>query len=377
MRVLFVTNPGEGQLYPMVPSAWALHASGHEVLVAAPENFLSKVTAVGLPAAASSKALNLVEIMTTGSGGSLRPTELTWTDQVRAAARGFAIVAERTIDGMSALIRDWRPDLVIAESTAFGAPVAAGRNGVPWAEHRPGPAMPVQLGQFVAEELPKEFELPEPVLIIDNCPPSFQHDDVPSGHVIRYVPYNGPGVLTDWMLARGDRKRVCVTLGTGLPHDPNSWSLLELIVGTLDGLGVELVLAVPDKEEVGAPRWTSLPGSVRGVGRFPLSAVLPSCDLSVNHGGAGSTMTSLVNGVPQLLLPHYGDQFRSAQRVSQRGVGLAVPISDVSPEAIKSAASALLDSEEYRTAAREVAGENASQQSPAGLVDVLLDVAGK
>lgn len=370
MRVLFITNPGEGQLYPMVPLAWALHASGHDVLVAAPEDFVPKITRVGLPATASSGPIDMLEIMTSRSGGSLRPTEMTYEDQVRAAARGFAMLAERTVDGMSALIKTWGPDLVVAESTAFGAPLAAGRTGVPFVEHRPGPALPPALGKLVAGELARE--LPDPTLVVDNCPPSFQHDDVSPGHVTRYVPYNGPGAFADWMLTRGNRRRVCVTLGTGLPNHPGSWSLLELMVATLDELSVEMVLAVPNPDEVRRPEWNNhLPESVRAVGRFPLSALVPTCDLVINHAGAGSTMTTLVAGLPQLNVPHFGDDIRRAKLVTERGVGLAVPVTEISPEAVKTAVSALLDDPRYRRAAQEVARENATQPTPVDLVEVL------
>lgn len=369
MRVLFVTNPGEGQLYPMVPLAWALHAAGHETIVAAPEDFLPKILRAGLAAAASSGPIDMVEIMTTGSGGSLRPTEMTWEAQVGAAARGFAMLAERTADSLSALVEVWRPDLLITESTAFVTPIVADRHGVPYVEHRPGPAMPTLLGKLVAEELRRD--LPEPALIVDNCPPSFQHDDVPRGHVTRYVAYNGPGIMASWMLARGESKRVCVTLGTGLPHDPDSWSLLKLMVAALDELAVEMVLAVPDPDEVGSPQWGTLPPSVRAVGRFPLSAMVPTCDLVINHGGAGSAMTTMVSGLPQLTVPHYGDQFRTANQVRQRGVGLSIPISEVSPDTVKTAVSALLGAPEYRQAAQQTAKENASEPGPAELVEVL------
>lgn len=375
MRVLFVTNPGEGQLYPMVPLAWALHVTGHEVLVAAPEDFLPKISNVGLIAAASSGPLDLVEIMTTGSGGSLNPTEIPWEEQVRAAARGFSIVAQRTQDGISALVREWRPDAVVAESTNFGAPLAAAAHGVPFVEHRPGPALPTLLSKLVAEEL--GVDLPAPALVVDNCPPSFQHDDVAPGHVTRYVPYNGSGVTADWMLERGERKRVCVTLGTGLPHAPGSWSLLELMIATLDELSVEMVVAVPNPDEVRSPQWNDLPSSVKAVGRFPLSVVVPGCDLLINHGGAGSAMTALVNGVPQLTVPHYGDQFRTAGQVALRGVGLALPVADISPEAVKSAVSALLEVPEFGQAARAIAEENARLPSPTELVEVLRERVGR
>jgi L-noviosyl transferase len=369
MRVLFVTNSGQGQLYPMVPVAWTLHAAGHEVLVAAPEDFLPKVNRAGLPAASSTPPINMVEIMMAASGGSLNPAAMAWEDQVRAAARTFATVAERTVDGLSSLVQDWRPDVIIGESTAFAAPLAADRCGVAFVEHRPGAALPELLRKLVAEELKRD--LVEPVLIVDNCPPSFQYDDAAPGEVTRYVPYNGPGAMADWMLSRGERTRVCVTLGSGIPNDPRSWSLLKLMVTALDRLPVEMVLAVPDPEDVRRPEFGGLPDSVRAVGQYPLSAMVPTCDLVINHGGSGSVMTTLVTGLPQLVIPHYGDQFKLAGLVAQRGVGLAIPVSEISPEAVHTAVTTLLDGPGYRQAAQKIAEENTRLPSTADLVEVL------
>lgn len=63
MRVLFTTAPLPGHLYPMVPLAWALRAAGHQVLVAAPENFSETVVATGLPAATSAPPVAFEEFM--------------------------------------------------------------------------------------------------------------------------------------------------------------------------------------------------------------------------------------------------------------------------------------------------------------------------
>lgn len=375
MRVLFVTNPGEGQLYPMIPLAWSLSAAGHDVLIGAPADFLPKIRRVGLSAAASTEPLDMLEIMTTASGGSLRPDDIPLDEQVRAAARGFAMMAERTMDSLSALVRAWRPDLLVTESTSFVTSLVAAQQSLPYVEHRPGLALPTFLRKLVAEELTRD--MPEPILIVDNCPRSFQHEDVPAGHLTRFVPYNGPGEVTSWMMSKGEVKRVLITLGTGLPHDPNSWSLLELMTAALDKLSVEMVLAVPDPEDVGAPRLGALPPSVLAVGRFPLSAVVPTCDLVINHGGGGSVMTTLVNGLPQLVVPHYGDQFLKADQVRQRGVGLGVPVAEISPEAVQTAASALLHEPKYAEAARGFAEENARQPSPVELVSVLGGLIGK
>ena len=72
-----------------------------------------------------------------------------------------------------------------------------------------------------------------------------------------------------------------------------------------------------------SPHLGALPGNVRSVGYLPLSVFLPTCALLVHHGGSGTTAAPLFYGVPQLVLPAFADNPMSAQRVADRGVGLA------------------------------------------------------
>ena len=48
MRVLFVPLPEKSHLYCMVPLAWALVATGHEVRVAAAPSLREAITGAGL-----------------------------------------------------------------------------------------------------------------------------------------------------------------------------------------------------------------------------------------------------------------------------------------------------------------------------------------
>src|SRR6185436_3755710 len=49
-RFLFVTPPGYGHVFPMIPLAWALRAAGHAVIVATCGVSLSASTRAGLSA---------------------------------------------------------------------------------------------------------------------------------------------------------------------------------------------------------------------------------------------------------------------------------------------------------------------------------------
>jgi vancomycin aglycone glucosyltransferase len=45
----------------------------------------------------------------------------------------------------------------------------------------------------------------------------------------------------------------------------------------------------------------------------------------VHHGGAGTTTTAARAGVPQVVVPHLLDQFYWAARVTDLGLGVALP----------------------------------------------------
>ena len=51
--------------------------------------------------------------------------------------------------------------------------------------------------------------------------------------------------------------------------------------------------------------------------------VLPLVDLIVSHGGTGSVLGALANGLPQLIMPQGADQFFNAQFLTEAGAALA------------------------------------------------------
>lgn len=56
------------------------------------------------------------------------------------------------------------------------------------------------------------------------------------------------------------------------------------------------------------------------VGRLPHDRIFPRCAAVVHHGGAGTTQTAVVAGVPMVVVPHVADQFWWAGLLERRGV---------------------------------------------------------
>jgi UDP:flavonoid glycosyltransferase YjiC (YdhE family) len=178
---------------------------------------------------------------------------------------------------------------------------------------------------------------------------------------MRYVPYNQARMLPDWSLSAGPRPRVCVTLGSVLPASGNLGALGEMLAALAD-LEIDVVLAMGDADLTSAG---PLPANVTPVGWMPLNSLLSSCAAIVHHGGAGTALTALACGVPQLAIAYGADRPENAAAVARRGTGIAVDLADATPAGIRAALMALLEEPGYLKSAIEVRDEIAAQPSPA------------
>src|SRR5205823_3197680 len=246
----------------------------------------------------------------------------------------------------------WRPGLIVQSQFQGAGLVAGGRYGIPVLDHGFGFARTGDMPTLLRAELAEVFErhgvdaLPERHGQLDVAPPSML-DGPPEGRSLRYVPYNGGAVLPDWLAEPTERPRVAVTLGTMVPRtlgiDP-----VHRIIELADKIDAEFVLALGD---VDLDQLGTVPANVRPVGWLPLQALLPTCQALVQHGGAGSTLTALAAGVPQLVLPTGADRHINAEAVQRRGAGVAAD--EVTAEEINT----LIEDDRLRRAAQEVAAE--------------------
>lgn len=58
----------------------------------------------------------------------------------------------------------------------------------------------------------------------------------------------------------------------------------------------------------------------------PYSQLFPKSKLIVHHGGVGTTAQAMQAGVPQLIVPHLGDQWDNGARITSLGLGGTLPV---------------------------------------------------
>ncbi|WP_031470943.1 nucleotide disphospho-sugar-binding domain-containing protein [Sciscionella sediminilitoris] len=390
MRILFTAMPGYGLTLPLVPLAWAARAAGHEVLFASAAPMAPVLAEAGLTVADTCPGRDIWAEFTKMV---MEPDSSDMSEELRAAAGSgapfgfFALtMTGRTIE----CGRDFGADLVVYTSDHMAGPYVAAKLGVPALEagNRVSWSMRDKdfrdrsetLNDTVINEALREKhgitgELPEPVARIDLRAPSMggisaeepDHRDGRPWWPMRYVPYNGGVVAPAWALGEPKRPRVLVTLGTVVPIMAGV-SNLSVVLEALAGLDVDVILAAgsADLAELG-----ELPDNVHSAGFLPLSAILPRCSLIVHHGGSGTTAAPLAYGVPQFVLPSFADNPMSADRVTERGVGLQHDPVTVTVEQARTAIERLLGEPEFAERAREVATEMAGMPSPAAVIGQL------
>lgn len=391
MRILFAAPPAFGVLLPIVPLVWAARAAGHETALA---------TTSSMTDVAADAGLSVIDVFPDRqrwaalTGWRMRPEDLPGDapPEVRNALgirAPFAMFTATMTDGTLAAAREFAADLIVTTgdhpagliaAAAAGLPVLEVGNRVSWsardASWKQRPAMvPEGVLAPLLDRLALAEVRPEVLARIDPRPPSMGGlvDDEPDSDdgvpwwSMQYVPYNGGAVVPPWALTPGDRPRVGVTLGTVVPMISGTTSL-GVVIEALGDLDVDVVLAAGTADLSGLGE---LPGNVRSVGYLPLSVFLPTCDLVVHHGGSGTTAAPLFYGVPQLVLPGFADNPLSAQRVVERGVGLAHDPATIDVGIVRDLVERLLSEPIFRQQAAQVRAEMATQPSPAVIIDRL------
>jgi UDP:flavonoid glycosyltransferase YjiC (YdhE family) len=391
VRVLIVTWGWRSHLYPLVPLGWAVRASGDEAMVASHPSMVGPITAAGLPAVAVGPEVDFAEVF----GGQVGPVRGGGRPDFAGAPGSRTIAAEVTADGgvarladallpdLVAFARAYRPDLIVYEQLNIAAVVAAAALGVPAVRHLWGPDSSTELAldeETVIAPRSARFGVSSVrltgTLTLDPCPPQLQVTLTGPSRPVRFVPYNGAAVLPDWLWSPPTRPRICLTWGTMIAGlDLHEHFGVPAVLRALAGLDAEIVLALETAQHA---RLGDLPANVRLV-RPPLALhlLLPSCQLLIHQGGAGTMMTGLAAGVPQLILPQVSDQHFNAWRLVQAGAGVAAPEDTTDPASLREFTTDLLGAEHWRKSARELRRTIEAMPSPADLVPHLRILAGR
>ncbi len=367
MRVLVVASPLTGHVLPLVPLALALRDAGAEVVVATAGDGVAACPPELRPAdVAPGLRLGPLFGRIVLRHPLLARRELAGRGDTTVVGLLFGTLGARTADGVVALADRWRPDLVVHEPLAPAGAEVAARLGVP--------AVLVEGNLFDAGQLRAAAlgvygrarglgELPAPAAVLTTAPPSLVGPR--EGQPVRFVPWAPERPVDERYTRPGDRPRVLVSRST--VTSPGRDRLMSDVAAAAAGTDLNVVLVRPDRAVTRRP----LPAGVTATDWLPFPRVLPAAAGVVHHGGAGTLLTALATGVPQLVVRGAGDRRTNAGLLAARGAGIAVDPGEVTAAHLER----LVGDPALAAAAREVAAEIAAMPSPAEVAPSLLALA--
>ena len=357
MRVLFHAPPLLGHTLPMMPLAQALRRAGHDVRWAAGEDTQPHIRAWGF------------DVQPAGPGRAWAMAELArqWPERaVMSPARQVPELGPRlfadcyapaTLADLLALLDQWRPDLLVHDVMAHAAPLAAALLGVRSVSHGFGLPRPrrsidgaharmAPLWQSRGLEIPPDSGNQRHGQV-DICPPALRLDEpVPDGP--RWLLSPASGVQR----RQGGRRGVVASFGT-VHHQQAAFDGL---------LGVLVQGPWPARIAFGRPldRSPPWPPHVHAAPWLDLAAEWAHARVGACHGGAGTMLGALAQGVPLLLLPVAADQFRNARALRAVGAGITLEAEEQTPQAMRQALHRLFDEPHFAEAAGRMADEMAA-----------------
>ena len=435
MRVLFTTWAWPSHYFPMVPLAWALRAAGHDVRMTSQPELLPSMDRSGLPTSGVGRDLDIAGVFhravervrvdgvpngrpasqrartdritdrlapdgtsarATREFGLLRALEdemhavfrAIWVERSQTTTARVSLygeVADRMVDDLLGLARSWRPDLIVFDPLTHAGPVVAKLVGVPAVRTLFGPDATYFINVTGLDPLLNRFGLDEIDLLgaatIDPCPPGLQlSDDIAPARRIRtrYIAHNGLSEVPGWVHRRPQRDRICLTWGTSIHRLLGERGFLpgEVLAGCAklaEERNADLMLAITANQRSMLP---ALPSNVKVVESVPLDALLPTCQALIHQGGAGTMLTALRHGLPQIVLPQILDEGVNGYLLAGAGAGILHRATEVTATQLRAAGHQLLDDPAYRLAAGQLRTEMLAQPTPTAIVDDLVALAG-
>ena len=390
MRVLLGAFGDPGHAFPMIALGRALAARGNDVTLQTWTRWRENVEAEGMNFAAAPE----YEVFPSGS----EPLDF------------YEAVVQATTDTLP-LVREARPDVVVADILTLAPALAAELENVPHATlvphvYPPGePDFPIYslgarlprtalgraLWRRAGAPVARGFERGRAELnhtrarlglapldhihggisrelVIVGTFPQLEYPRAWPAHVHVVGPLMWEPPAPDVELPPGDAPLVLVAPSTA--QDPEH-RMLTAALRALADVPVR-VLATWNRRPPSRP--LPVPENAHMVDWVSYSRTMPHCDVVVCHAGHGTLARALASGCAVVACPAVGDMNENAARLDWAGAGVRVPRRFVSPRILRLAVERALGEPAIRARARELADWAASHDAgsaAAGLVEQL------
>ena len=396
VRFLCVSAPLPGHLDwgGYLRTAAALAGRGHEVLWVSGADVADAVQAAGVPfQTVPTVGWQLPPPLPADLPAAAREQQR----QCRAIAGWLEPEAVcQGVDALQAAAAEFRPDVILSELFVTAAPIVAEQTGAPlvicgWPAQVTPPPQSATPAQAVLHEARRRLAL---IWMTTGVSGRYWPDAnsfwplSPYRHIVYFSPrwYSAGSPLLAQTVCVGGKAEATTHPGAAEVADVNATEAAlpahrPLILVTLGSLFTDdiafFVNVTHAAAELGAHsvvacgRSVLAPGLLERLRQRQLPHVtlldwvdyawlLPRVALVVHHGGMGTTHAAICHGLPQLIIPHAGDQALQGRRAAAAGVGLHLPPAQAGLAPLKAALTDLLHNSIWRQRAAALQAEFAA-----------------
>lgn len=373
-KYIFLNVPGYGHINPTLAVVQELVARGEEVIYFAPEQFRTAIEATGA---------KLYSYETSMRGGP--PQNRMATPN---AGLPMMMIGEsrKVLPQVLGRIQAEKPDFIVYDHLSVWARIAAETLHIPTIGLRPtyatngnfnfqammknasqgkvfNPAAMMANMQGELAKLCEEYHIEpfspqdifmhsEPLNIVF-LPKAFQ----PGGESFdeRFV-FVGPSITprhdtSTFPFERLQENKPLLYISLGTVFNQRT-DFFKLCFEAFSGKSWQVVLSKGERvnmEELG-----SIPDNFIVASYVPQLELLPRTRVFITHGGMNSTMESLYNGVPMVVVPQMVEQAMTAKRVAELELGIALNTEDVTAEALRNAVERISNDPGYYQRAQDM-----------------------
>lgn len=165
-----------------------------------------------------------------------------------------------------------------------------------------------------------------------------------------------------------------ITLGSTFTGDLGFFSWAAQAAAKLDLVPIVVLGRNPIEPEAKAMLKAALPAGTRLLNWVDYDHVFPRLKVLIHHGGMGTTHRAVIQGIPQVVVPHAADQRGQARRLAQAKVGLQLTAHDVRNGQLLPAIRAVTTDEKVRENAVKLAAKFAALGGPPRAAALILAI---
>ncbi|MHB8624865.1 MAG: glycosyltransferase [Aggregatilineales bacterium] len=406
----FVSAPLPGHLDwgGFLKTAQAVQSRGHEALWASQPAIGGLVEASGIPFAAIDSTGWLWPPPPAPDLSTLKPTEAIFLRYRRALDTWLSEdLIPTAVESLCAMAAErGKPDAIVSDPFLTAAAIAAEVLNVPlivagWPAGQPLDedrlfAVQAELGRISQERIRRLLDrfgvrgvnfssgatpsVQSPLLHLSYFSRVWYQSDsefLPQTQFVGGIASPAKDDPPDWLAAIPvNAPLALITLGSTFTGDLGFFSWAAQSAARLGLIPLVVVGSNPIEPDKKAALKAALPAGTRLLTWIDYDQVFPRLRVIVHHGGMGTTHRAIVQGLPQVVVPHAADQRGQARRVAQAKIGLNLSAHDVQSGQLLPAIRAVLTEPKVIEAARALQTEFAALGGPDRAANLLLQRVG-